>query len=142
MNRTTRAGAAYFAPVFAAGFGLGLVRALLVAPATGEVAAVLIEIPAILTIAWFACGWTIRRFGVPSRPGARARMGATALLLLMLAELAVATLLVGVTAGDYLRSFARLSVLLGLAAFFVYAMLPVVHRAGRASPAGRGKDDA
>ena len=65
MRRTLAAAAAYFALVFSAAFVMGVVRNLVVAPRTGEVAAVLIETPLILAVSWFAAGWSIRRFRIP-----------------------------------------------------------------------------
>jgi hypothetical protein len=48
MTRSVRAGGVYFAAVFALGFALGIVRVLITAPAVGESAAVLLEIPILL----------------------------------------------------------------------------------------------
>ena len=90
-----KAGAAYFAVVFAAGFVLGTVRVLLLIPRLGALTSVLLELPLMLAISWMACGWALRRFRVPPRIPPRLTMGATAFALLMLA--------VGVAAGRVSR---------------------------------------
>ena len=55
------AGLAYFAVVFAAGFVLGTLRVLVVAPHLGEIAAVVAELPIMLAVSWIICGWLLGR---------------------------------------------------------------------------------
>lgn len=93
MRRALGAALACFLLVYAAGFILGIVRVLAVAPRAGELAAVLIEAPFMLAASWLAAGWSIRRFGVPRAAGPRAVMGGAGFLLLMAAEFALAGLL-------------------------------------------------
>ena len=76
--------AAYVAAVFAAGFVLSVLRTLVLVPLLGELGAVLVELPVILTIAWLVCTRILRRWRL--LPRAAAAMGAIAFLLLMLAE--------------------------------------------------------
>lgn len=127
-----KAGAVYFAIVFAAGFVFGTIRTLLLAPAVGPLVAVVIELPFMLTIAWFACRWTARRFAVPSRPGARWAMAATAFVLLMIAEFLLAYAFTRVSPQGYLAQYATLSGLVGLAGQIVFATFPPIQarRAG------------
>ena len=76
---------AYALPVFAAGFVLGALRAIWVAPALGPLAAVALELPVMLGIAWGLAGPVFRRW-----PGApRAATGATAFAILMALEAAL-----------------------------------------------------
>ena len=65
LTRAAWAGLAYFGIVFATGFALGTLRVLAVTPRLGENAAVLLELPIILTLSWVACRWLISRFDVP-----------------------------------------------------------------------------
>jgi hypothetical protein len=58
----------YFGLIFALGFLLGTVRTLLLAPATGATAAVLIELPVMLGASWLAAR--------PIQPGALGRRSA------------------------------------------------------------------
>ena len=71
MMRTLFTGTAYVAAVFAAGFVLGVLRTLVLVPLWGELAAVLVELPLILTIAWLVCTRILRRWPLlpPSRCG-------------------------------------------------------------------------
>ena len=71
MSSVIKGGAAYFALVFAAGFALGVVRVLVLAPRLGALSAVALELPLILTVSWIACGWVLKRFSVPPRAGPR-----------------------------------------------------------------------
>ena len=57
----TRAGAAYFAIVFAVGFVLGALRVTFLAPAVGPLPAVALELPVMLAASWWTCGWLMRR---------------------------------------------------------------------------------
>ena len=78
----------YFGLTFAAGFALGIVRTLWLAPSVGERAAELLELPLMLLVSLLAAGFVLR-----SRPGAglgrRIAIGVTALMLLLFAELGV-----------------------------------------------------
>ena len=130
------AGSLYFLIVFAAGFALGVLRTVLIAPVIGELAAVLLEVPVMLAIAWVACGWTLGKVEVPAQMAPRAMVGATALVLLLTAEAALFVYLSGKTFVEYFFSYARPSALIGLAAQLAYACFPLVRRpsaAGRRS---------
>ena len=70
-----KAGVAYFAVVFAAGFGLGVIRMLVVIPRVGETVAVLIEAPVMLGISWPVARRLTRWFAVPDAAEARVLMG-------------------------------------------------------------------
>ena len=95
--RAALAGAVSFLVVYVIGFALGTVRVLLVTPRQGATAAVLIELPFMLTASWFACRLIIRRMTVPPRLSARHAMGASAFVLLMLVETVVGMFAFGQT---------------------------------------------
>ncbi|GGK32768.1 hypothetical protein [Salinarimonas ramus] len=128
MGRALLAGCAYFALVFAAGFALGVVRSLFLAPALGHVGAVLVELPVILAVAWLAARWTVRRLAVPSALGMRAAMGALAFALLMVAELTLSVHLLGRTPGQHWAAYATLPAQLGLAGQVAFAAMPLAVR--------------
>ena len=86
MRRAAWAGCLYFVIGFLAGFMLGVLRVLVLAPRLGTTGAVLIELPVILLIAWVACRSLTTRLRVPPEPGARLIMGALAFALLLVAE--------------------------------------------------------
>ena len=119
------AGLAYFAIVFAAGFVLGTVRTLLLAPALGDLAAVLVEIPVMLLVAWAACRWLVGRFAVGPRSVDRLVMGGVGFGLLMAAELLL-SLALGRSPAEFLAGLGAPAGAAGLAAQVVFALLPLV----------------
>lgn len=125
MATAFRAGLAYFLIVFALGFALGTLRVSFGIPLLGEIGAVLIEIPVLLTAAWFVCRWLIAKFAVPKTMTARLAMGGIAFAVLMIAELAFSVLLFGRTATEYAAGFAHPAAWLGLAAQIMFAAFPV-----------------
>ncbi len=129
MRRGLLAGAAYFAMVFAAGFVLGAIRTLWLAPALGEVAAVLIEIPFMLAIAWRACAGIVARMRLSPETGVRVAMGAAAVVMLWAAEVAL-TLMLGAAPADVPAAFATPQALLGIAAQILFAAFPLILRGG------------
>jgi hypothetical protein len=110
--------------VFAAGFALGAIRVLLVAPRLGDTAAVALELPLMLAISWVACLRLIGRLRVPATPPARLVMGGLALALLLAAEFALA-LGLGGTPGAAL-ALGTAAGLIGLAGQAAFAVLPLV----------------
>jgi hypothetical protein len=81
-----KAGIAYVLTVFAVGFALGAIRVTFIAPATGPLAAVLLELPLMLTASWFAARWLTDAMHVPETLAARVMMGSIAFVLLMIIE--------------------------------------------------------
>lgn len=125
-RRAVLAGLAYFAIVFAAGFALGAIRVVLLIPRIGETAAVLIELPVILTVAWIACSWLVTAFDVPRQSGPRLLMGGAAFLTLMCAELGLSVLAFGRTAIDHLDQYHTIHGLLGLAGQVMFGLFPLM----------------
>lgn len=126
MGRALTAGVAYFGAVFAAGVILGTLRTLLLVPALGEVPAVVIEIPVMLTISWVVSRWLVRRFAVSARLPERVTMGVAALVLLLLAEAALAILVFQRSFPAHLAHYATLPGALGLAAQTCFAAMPAL----------------
>ena len=131
MRRALIAGAAYFAAVFVAGFALGVLRTTVVTPAIGRLAAVALELPLVLAIAWIACGALLRR--LPLSRAEALMMGAAAFVLLMNAELALDVLLFGRRPAEHLALYTRPAYLLGLAGQLGFALVPWL-RAARFPP--------
>ncbi len=126
--RAAAAGFAYFALVFTAGVVLGVVRAFVVAPYLGETAAVLLELPAMLLIAWLVCGWSVRFFGVPEGFRTRLAMGALAFLMLIAAELLLSLVLRNGSVGTFLAVYQTSAGLIGLTGQLVFALFPLAPR--------------
>lgn len=80
----------YFAIVFAAGFLFGTLRVMALEPQMGRTGAVLIELPFMLAISFFACRFSVKRYQVPAKILPRLAMGALAFVLLIAAELVLA----------------------------------------------------
>jgi ABC-type uncharacterized transport system permease subunit len=128
VTRAIVAGILYFAAAFALGFVLGTVRTLWLAPRLGAAAATALELPVMLAFSWLVCGWLLRKGSVPHTLPARLAMGATAFVLLMIAEAGVSVLLLGRTVRDHLATYRELAPLLGLAAQIAFALFPTFHR--------------
>lgn len=120
-----RAALAYFAPVFAAAFLLGILRLYVVIPLTGPLFAVALEVPIILALSWLVAGRVLRRRPL-ALPG-RLALGAFAFALLMLAELALATAF-GQTPADFLAAMTSPHGALGLAGQIGFAVIPALRQ--------------
>lgn len=124
IRRAAWAGMAYFALVFAVGFLLGTLRVMVLVPRLGESAAVITELPLMLAVSWLACRWVVARFKVAPVVAPRAVLGAVAFALLMLAEVAVATLGFGRSLSEHVARYGEPSASLGLTAQVIFALLP------------------
>jgi hypothetical protein len=102
--RTLRAGAAYFALVFAAGFVFGAIRVLGVAPKIGERSAELMEGPLMLIVIIFAARFVVALFVKSPRWTVRLGTGLIALGLMIAAEFAVLLWVRRLTFRSYLAS--------------------------------------
>lgn len=121
-----KAGAAYFAIIFALGFVLGTIRVLILLPHVGEMTAVLMEGPFILAASWFVCGTLIRRFVVAARMAPRLVMGAAALALLLLAELLLGVYGFGRTLSEHFAHYGTAPGAIGLAGQFLFGVFPIL----------------
>lgn len=126
MTRVLQAGAAYFAAVFALGFVLGVLRALLLAPQLGAVAAVATELLVLLPLAWLLCRRILRHWRTPAYVVPRLGMGGVAFALLMAAEFALAGLVLDRPPAAHLASYGTAAGGLGLAGQLVFAAFPVL----------------
>lgn len=129
MGSALKGGCVYFLLVFAAGFVLGTARALFLAPILGEMLAVLIELPVILLASWLICRTLIEWFSIPATLIARGLMGATALILLLAAELLMSVYLFDRTIAEHLAIYQTTDGLTGLAGQIVFALFPGIQLA-------------
>lgn len=126
------AGALYFLILFACGIVLGTVRTLILAPAVGPMVAVALELPVMLALSWIVSGRLTRRRPALAGAGPRLIMGGIALVLLLMAELALATLAFGQVPGAYVAALATPHGALGLAGQLGFGLIPWLRwRAGR-----------
>ena len=130
MNgRNVSAGAVYFAAVFAAGFVLGTIRTLWVAPQVGTRTAELLEAPVMIAVTIFAARWVVRRWKVPSDAAPRLAIGFFGLALLLLAEFTVVLWIRGIGFREYWASRDPVSGTAYLLSLCLFAMMPLL--AGR-----------
>lgn len=132
-SRIATAGLAYFALAFAAGFLLGTIRVLAIAPRVGERAAELLEAPPMLVVVVAAARFVVRRF-VPQAPlAARVAVGALGLTLLLAVEFTVVLSLRGLSLAEYFASRDPVSGTVYVALLAAFAAMPAL--AGRRAAA-------
>ena len=137
MPVALKAGALAFALVFAAGFVLGTVRVLWVAPRFGPLGAVLLELPVMLAVSWWAVRTAVRRLAVPARPGVRAAMGGWAFALLMGAEIGLGVFAFGRSPAEQWQALLAPAGLAGLAAQVLFGLFPLLAGAAPAADSRR-----
>jgi hypothetical protein len=119
-----KAGLLYFAIVFTAGFGLGIVRVLWAVPRFGTRAAELMEMPFMLLATILAALWVVRRLAVPPGLWTRLCMGVVALGCLLLAEVSVVLQLRGLSIAEYLGDRDPVSGTVYLLMLGLFAVMP------------------
>jgi hypothetical protein len=126
MAAALKAGVLYFAIVFAAGFALGALRVMMIAPWLGETAAVLLELPVMLTLSWFVCAWLVRLQAVSAAAVARIVMGVAAFVLLMAAEAGVSVFAFGRSPMEHFEAYRAATAQIGLAAQVAFLAFPLL----------------
>jgi len=134
-TRTIKAGMAYFALVFGAGFVLGSLRVPFLVPRLGERAAELIEMPFMFVVIWMSARFIIKRYSLPANVPARLGAGFLALALLVAAEVSLAVALQDRTLGEYVAGRDPVSGSVYLAMLALFAVMPLV--LARVAPASR-----
>ncbi len=130
-RQSIKAGLAYFALVFGAGFVLGVLRVTLLVPRLGERMAELSEMPLMFAVIVFAARFVIRRFTVPPPIAARLGTGLLALALLLAAELLLAVVLQDRALADYVASRDPVSGSAYLAMLVLFALMPAFIKQGK-----------
>lgn len=124
MSPIVKAAFAYTLPVFALAFVLGAARVSLIAPVTGPLIAVALEVPVVLALSWTLAG---RIDLSPTTPG-RAAMALLSFALLMSLELLTA-LAFGQTLAQFLTAMTTPAGALGLAGQAGFALVPLLRQA-------------
>ena len=125
-SRTTIAGIAYFALVFAAGFAMGVIRVPLLVPHLGVRVAELLEMPIMFVVIVLSARFVMKRFAVPAAAKSRLLVGCTALALAVAAELLVAVAFQRQSITQYLASRDPVSGSAFLVMLGVFAAMPFV----------------
>lgn len=137
LTRVLALGVAYFAAVFAAGFVLGVVRTLALEPRVGPLMAVTLELPLMLSWAWWVCSRLLRhRAGLS--PRAAVVLGGVAFGCLMVAEAALSIGLAGRSLVDHLALYGEPAHGLGLIGQLLFAAWPAVQTLRTQGRRGRG----
>ncbi|MEO6151943.1 MAG: hypothetical protein ABIT09_09405 [Croceibacterium sp.] len=126
MKRALIAGTAYFFLLFSAGFVLGTIRVVYVAPRFGQIAATFAEIPVMLGAAFFACRWTLRHWLVPRAIKIRWAMVICFLVLLVAFETLLGAALFGRTIPEQWAALAAPAGIIGASAQIIAALLPLL----------------
>lgn len=105
---------------FAAGFVLGPLRELVLVPAVGRLAALLVELPLLLGF----CAWIAPRITRRCAVRAPLAMGLCALALLLVLEFSVGVAIRGWNLAEWLADFATLPGLVTLLGYGIFAVLP------------------
>jgi len=132
-TQAIKAGLAYFALVFGAGFVLGALRVSILVPRFGERISELIEMPLMFAVIVIVARFVMRRFAVPFSIVARLGTGLLALVLLLAAELVLAVILQERSLADYVASRDPVSGSVYLAMLVLFALAPAfIGKTGRA----------
>jgi hypothetical protein len=114
----------YFGIVFVIAFGLGVLRVTILAPQFGTLTAVALEVPVILAICWTVAGWIARWWSRPQLQ--QLAMGLLAFAMLITAEIALSTLLLGQSLRQFLVAIATAPGAMGLAGQIGFALIPAL----------------
>ncbi len=121
-----KAGVLYFAVVFGAGFVLGPVRILWVAPRLGTRMAELLETPIMFVVTIVAARWIIRRLAVLPTPSSRLGMGGIALGLMLIAEFTFVLWLSGSSIREYLAGRDPVAAIVYYVMLGVFGVMPLL----------------
>lgn len=121
-----KAGAVYFAVVFGAGFVLGTIRTLWVAPRVGTRNAELIEAPIMLAVTIVAARSIVRHLAVPPLVSARLGMGGFALALLLAAEFGLVLWVRRLSLREYFATRDRVSGTVYYVLLGIFAIMPLL----------------
>jgi hypothetical protein len=124
--QTLKAGTLYFALVFGAGFVLGIIRVLWIAPSLGARAAELAESPVMLVVIIFAARWVVRRFSLPLTIPDRLGPGIIALTLLLAAEFTVVLKIRHLTLAQYAAGRDAVAGSVYLLMLLLFALMPLI----------------
>jgi hypothetical protein len=124
--QSIKAGTAYFALVFGAGFFLGALRVSFLVPIVGERLAELSEMPVMFAVIVIAARFVMRRFAIPLAIPVRLGVGVLALGLLLAAEVLLAVVLQDRSLADYVASRDPVSGSVYLAMLVLLAVMPIL----------------
>ena len=114
----------YFAIVFGAGFVLGPVRVLFIEPRVGATVAVLLETPILLAAMIIGARIAVRFFALGRSGAVLLSVGALALVVQQVADVAVAVLLRGMMVADHIAQFTSAAGMVYAALLVAFVVMP------------------
>ncbi len=123
--RRLKAPFVYFLSVFLAGFALGTIREFFVTPAVGLTNALLIELPIMAAVSFFAARFVLGRTPETKNLGDRLFVGCTALILLLIAEEAMTRILRGTSIFTLWADFDLLAATANIAGLGLFMLMPL-----------------
>jgi hypothetical protein len=124
--QVAKAGVAYFALVFAAGFLLGSIRVPFLVPRVGERIAELIETPFMFVVVVAAARFITLRHALPTQAAVRLAVGFVGLALLVATELALAAVLQRRSPVDFIVSRDPVSGTVFALMLVLFALMPFI----------------
>jgi hypothetical protein len=131
MRPLFMAGAEYFAAVFAAGFLMGTVRTMAIAPRIGELYAVVAEILLMLLFSCVACKFVMERYPQIKSVRSALAVGGFALMLLLVAEALLSIALTGLSLSQHATLYLEAPAQIGLLGQILFALLPFIRANAR-----------
>jgi hypothetical protein len=115
----------YFVLVYLAGFALSTAREFLVTPAVGLTNALLIEMPIMAVVSFFAARFVLDRTPEAKTPGDRLFVGCTAFILLLIAEEAMTRILRGISIFTLWADFELLAAIANIIGLGLFMLMPL-----------------
>lgn len=111
--------------MYLAAFALGTVREFLVTPAVGLTDALLIEMPVMMVVSYFAARFVLDRTPEAKTPGDRLFVGCAAFMLLIMAEEAMTRILQGISIFTLWADFEPLAVIANIVGLGLFMLMPL-----------------
>ena len=115
----------YFLLFYLASFALGTLREFFVIPYVGLTTALLIEVPIVAAISYFAALFVLDRAPDVKNASDRFLVGCIAFILLMIAEEAMRRILNGISILTLWADVTPLAIIAKIAGLFLFVMMPL-----------------
>lgn len=115
----------YFVLVYLAGFALGTAREFLVTPAVGLTNALLIEMPIMAVVSFFAARFVLDRTPEAKTPGDRLFVGCAAFIMLLIAEETMTRILRGISIFTLWADFELLAAIANIIGLGLFMLMPL-----------------
>ena len=124
--RSLKPAVLYFALVLGTGFVMGTIRVPFLVPRLGERYAELLEMPFMFLAIVLAARYVVRRFALPASLPLRLQVGFAALAMSVVAELLLATALLGRSLLEFIASRDPVSGSVYLVMLLLFALMPAI----------------